>query len=140
MITSKKQKQLYEKMRLLGIREEDFIEKYIIGSGRGGQKLQKTASCVYLQHIPTGIEIKCQQTRSRESNRYYARQRLCEKIDELLNREKSEKQREIEKIRHQKRKRSRRAKQKILEDKHHRSALKETRKKSSLLHDDNKPT
>jgi len=129
MIQARKWQQLHDKMQDLKIFEEDCLEKFIIGSGSGGQKLHKTASCVCLQHRPTGIVIKCQQTRSRESNRYYARQRLCEKIDVLINKEKSARMREIEKIRQQKRKRSKRAKQKILDAKHQRSSVKETRKK-----------
>ena len=48
----------------------------------GGQKINKTSSCVYLKHLPTGIEIKCQQGRSREMNRYYARKELCQRLEE----------------------------------------------------------
>jgi len=129
MIQQKKWEQLRQKMKMLNIFEDDLTERFIIGSGRGGQKLQKTASCVYLRHHPTGIEVKCQQDRSREKNRYYARQRLCGKIEALLLREKSERQQAIEKIRQQKKRRSRRAKQKILDEKHHRADVKETRKK-----------
>lgn len=129
MVTSKKWQQLHHQMENLEIFEADLKEKFIIGSGRGGQKLQKTASCVYLQHLPSGIEIKCQDTRSRENNRYYARRRLCEKIEEAVLKEKSARQQAMEKIRRQKRRRSRRAKQKILDEKHHRTAIKQTRKK-----------
>ncbi len=132
MIQQKKWQQLKDKMQTLLIREEDLVEKYILGSGSGGQKLHKTASCVYLQHRPTGIEIKCQKSRYRETNRYYARQRLCEKIEVLVLREKSAKQREIEKIKKQKRRRSKRAKEKILQDKHQRSQTKVRRRKPDL--------
>lgn len=128
MITPAKWSQLRMQMQKLGIKEADIQEKFIIGSGRGGQKLQKTASCVYLNHLPTSIEIKCQESRSREDNRFYARRRLLEKIDEQLNQEKSEKQKAIEKIRRQKRKRSRRTQQKILEEKVHRGLVKKLRK------------
>ncbi|MFW3145132.1 peptide chain release factor-like protein, partial [Legionella pneumophila] len=57
-------------MSNLHIYETDLSEKFIIGSGKGGQKLHKTASTVYLKHLPTGMEIKCQESRSREDNRY----------------------------------------------------------------------
>jgi len=67
-------------MKQLGIDEDDLIEKFILGSGKGGQKVNKTSSCVYLKHLPTGIEVKCQQGRSRELNRYVARYELCEKF------------------------------------------------------------
>ena len=132
MITQEKWQKLRDKMQSLDIVEEDLSEKFILGSGRGGQNLQKTSSCVALKHLPTGIQIKCQQGRSREENRFYARRRLCEKIEELRFKGKSEKQQAIEKLRRQKRRRSRRAKQKILDDKSHKSQIKQTRKKPGV--------
>src|SRR5579872_2140633 len=101
--------ELADRMLRLGIQESDLIEKFILGSGSGGQKINKTSSCVYLKHIPSGLEVKCQQDRSRELNRYYARQELCEKIEEQILQEKSEKQQKIAKIRRQKKRRSRKA-------------------------------
>ena len=62
------------------IKEADCIEKFICGSGKGGQKQNKTKNCVYLKHIPSGIEIKCQRSRSKTLNQFYARRQLCEKI------------------------------------------------------------
>jgi len=121
--------ELEQRMEKLGIREDDIVEKFILGSGKGGQKINKTYSCVYLKHIPSEIEIKCQKDRSRELNRYYARKMLCEKIEEILFREKSEKRKQIEKVRRQKRKRSKRAKEKMLEDKRQRSEKKQLRSK-----------
>lgn len=114
-------------MSELGIEENDLREKFIIGSGSGGQKLHKTASCVYLQHQPSGTAVKCQQSRLREDNRYYARKRLCDKIDLQLNRKKSQIQQAIEKIRQQKKRRSRRSKEKMLAEKKHRSTVKKAR-------------
>ena len=124
-----KQDALASRMEQLGIRESDLIEKFILGSGSGGQKINKTSSCVYLKHLPSGIEIKCQRERSRELNRLYARRELCDKIEELLFQEKSKRRQAIEKIRRQKRKRSRRAQEKMLANKKHRSDIKEHRKK-----------
>ncbi len=121
--------ELSSRMERLGIQDADLVEKFILGSGSGGQKINKTSSCVYLKHLPTGIEIKCQQGRSRELNRYYARKELCERLEERHFKEKSERQKAIEKIRRQKRKRSRRAQEKILANKKHRSEIKEYRKK-----------
>lgn len=129
MIVSDKYLELSKEMERLGVKEEDLVEKFILGSGSGGQKINKTSSCVYLKHKPSGIEIKCQKTRSRELNRLYARRELCEKIKEIVYQEKSAKQQAVEKIRRQKRKRSRRAQEKILADKKHRSDIKEHRKK-----------
>ncbi|OGT32616.1 MAG: peptide chain release factor 1 [Gammaproteobacteria bacterium RIFCSPHIGHO2_02_FULL_39_13] len=129
MITPKKWQQLYRCMTTLGIRKEDLVEKFILGSGSGGQKINKTSSCVSLKHIPSGMVVKCQEGRSREMNRYTARQRLCEKIDQQIHQEKSEAQQLIQKIRQQKKRRSRKLKKKILADKRHRSVCKQTRKK-----------
>ena len=117
MISLEKVEELQQRMEKLGIHERDLIEKFILGSGRGGQKIQKTSSCVYLKHLPTGIEVKCQQDRSREVNRYLARRQLCDRIESEVHKVKSEKQHEREKIRRQKRRRSRRSKEKMLASK-----------------------
>jgi len=132
MITTKKWDQLHQKMRSLNIQENDLDENFILGSGHGGQKLHKTESCVFIKHIPTGIQVKCQQSRLRDSNRYFARKLLCEKIEYMLHKKKSEKQQEIEKIRRQKKKRTKRAKQKILDEKHKQSDQKKLRRKPSI--------
>ena len=120
--------ELAARMERCELREEDLIEKFILGSGKGGQKINKTASCVYLKHIPSGIEVKCQEERSRDLNRLLARRLLCSKLEELLFQEKSEKQQLFEKIRRQKRRRSRKQKEKMLENKKRRSTLKTLRK------------
>jgi len=135
MITQKKWQQLQAWMEELGISEKDITEQFILGSGSGGQKLHKTASTVLLQHKSSGITIKCQEQRSREANRFYARKRLCEKIDVIQKGEKSRKQQAIEKIRRQKRRRSRRTQKKILEEKRQRGELKEKRKKPDTDND-----
>lgn len=129
MALSKEAKDRLEKRMVeLGILEVDLIEKFILGSGSGGQKINKTSSCVYLKHIPSGIEIKCQRDRSRDLNRYHARQELCERIEEERFQEKSKKRQEIEKIRRQKKRRSRKAQEKVLKNKKQRSNLKTLRK------------
>jgi len=127
-VTKSKQAQLAVRMKKLGIRDTDLVEKFILGSGKGGRKINKTASCVYLRHLPTGIEMKCQRERSRALNRFLARKELCERIEERLLGEKSARRRAAEKIRRQKRRRSRRQKQRMLEDKHRHSEKKEMRK------------
>src|SRR5271166_4767923 len=114
MIRKDKHDGLHERMAGLGIREDDLVEKFILGSGKGGQKINKTSSCVYLKHIPSGIEIKCQQERSREMNRFYARRQLCEKLEKQIEGKLSEQEQLIEKIRRQKRRRSRRSKAKSI--------------------------
>jgi protein subunit release factor B len=117
-VRSAKQKELEERMQKLGIRPEDLIEKFIHGSGPGGQKINKTASQVYLKHVPTGIEIKVQRSRSRELNRFLARRELCDRLEEKLLGAESKAQKAIFKIRKQKARRSRRSKEKMLEEKH----------------------
>ena len=132
MITKSKWDRLSDWMASLNINESDLIEKFIVGSGKGGQKLHKTASTVYLKHLPSGIEIKCQESRTRDDNRYFARMRLCEKLDTQRNEEKSKKQQAIEKIRRQKKRRSRRLQKKILDDKSKRGKLKRLRSKPHI--------
>ena len=128
MVTREKWQQLHVRMFSLGIFEDNLIEKFILGSGSGGQKINKTSSCVWLKHEPTGITVKCQQERSRELNRYYARARLCEKLDDQKNKAKSDRQQAAAKIKRQKRKRSKRAKEKMLADKKHRAVRKVERR------------
>lgn len=127
-----KEEELSRRMEHLGIKEEDLLEKFILGSGKGGQKINKTSSCVYLKHLPSGEEVKCQRERSRELNRYYARKELCERLEQKLFQEKSEKQQKIEKIRRQKRRRSRRSKEKMLAEKKGRSDIKQGRRPPQL--------
>lgn len=136
MIKPEKQRALAEKMSGLNINEADLIEKFILGSGSGGQKINKTASTVYLKHAPTGIEVKCQTHRSREHNRYEARKRLCEKIIEQNQHAQSLRQQTAEKIRRQKQRRSRRQQQKRLDEKKRLSQKKSTRKTPSSRTDD----
>ena len=124
-----KQKALDEKMSNLGVSKSDIIEKFIRSAGPGGQKVNKTSTCVYLKHIPTGIEVKCRRERSQALNRYIARQLLLKKIESYILGELSEERKRIEKIRRQKRKRSKRAKEKILEVKRKRSKKKKLRSK-----------
>ncbi|MEA3347290.1 MAG: peptide chain release factor-like protein [Candidatus Auribacterota bacterium] len=126
-----KQKALDEKMSSLGVNKADIIEKFIRSAGPGGQKVNKTSTCVYLKHVPTGIEVKCQRERSQALNRYIARKLLVKKIESYILVELSEERKRIEKIRRQKRKRSRRAKEKILEAKRKRSKKKKLRSKVS---------
>ena len=111
-------------MHELRIYEKDIIEKFIRAQGRGGQKVNKTSSCVYLKHKPSGIEVKCQRERSQVLNRFLARRILVNKIEILIKGKVSTEQKRIEKIRRQKRKRSKRAKEKILDDKAKRSQKK----------------
>ena len=128
VVTTAKQDELTRRMAELGIREDDLVEKFVLGSGPGGQKVNKTASCVYLRHMPSGIEVKCQRARSRELNRFLARRELCERLAEKIDGARSARQQLAEKIRRQKRRRSRRQKERMLEGKRHQAAKKALRK------------
>lgn len=126
-VSSKKEEELRQKMKDLGVYEKDIVEKFIRSSGKGGQKVNKVSTCVYLKHLPTQIEVKCQRERSQAINRFLARRRLINKIEALIRGKESEEQQRIEKIRRQKRKRSKRAKLKMLEEKRKHSAKKKER-------------
>ena len=108
-VSEEKNQWLKEKMEALGIREEDIEEKFVRSSGRGGQKVNKTSTCVYLKHIPTGTEVKCMKERSQPLNRFLARRELVEKISKISGQMTSDDMK-IERIRRQKSKRRKRAK------------------------------
>jgi peptide chain release factor len=112
-----KEKALSERMQALGVREEDIEEQFVRSSGAGGQKVNKTSSCVVLHHRPTGIRVKCQQERSQALNRFLARRLLVDKIETQIKGAASAAAQEIARIRRQKRRRSRRAREKMLESK-----------------------
>jgi protein subunit release factor B len=116
-VSPSKEKELKAKMGALNIHEEDIEESFVRSGGKGGQKVNKTSTCVYLKHVPTGIEVKCQEERSQSLNRYRARVILMKKIGEMIRGRESEERLRIEKIRRQKRKRSKRAKEKMLAEK-----------------------
>ena len=109
--------------------EEDLEESFILGGGPGGQKTNKTSNVVRLEHGPSGLAVRCGETRSRETNRWLARRMLAELILEREQKRKSAARQQREKIRRQKRRRSRRQKQKMLADKHAHSEIKAMRKR-----------
>lgn len=122
------QSALTDRMTKAGIKETDIIERFIRGTGSGGQKINKTSSCVYLKHIPTGIEVKCQRGRSQYLNRFLARRELCERVESRILGIKTSLQQAAEKIRRQKRRRTRRQRSRLLREKRIRSELKTMRR------------
>ncbi|KAI9362244.1 RF-1 domain-containing protein [Pilaira anomala] len=94
------------------LNDQDLIETFVKGSGPGGQCINKRSSCVDLRHIPTGIRVQCQQSRSLADNRGIARKLLREKLDELENGALSKNGQKAAKIAKQKARRAKRAKEK----------------------------
>jgi protein subunit release factor B len=116
-VSIEKEAALARRMTALGVRESDIDESFVRSGGHGGQNVNKTSTCVMLLHRPTGLQVKCQATRQQGLNRFIARRLLLDKIEERQTGFVAARRAEIEKIRRQKRKRSRRAKDKMLADK-----------------------
>src|SRR4029078_10007767 len=110
-----------------GVRDENQEESFVHSGGKGGQNVNKVATCVVLVHRPTGISVKCQDDSTRGANRLHARRMLADKIEEIRLGAASKRQQEAERVRRQKRRRSRRSKQRMLRDKHAQSDKKAMR-------------
>jgi protein subunit release factor B len=128
-VSSEKERAIAARMMELGVAENDFEESFVRSSGPGGQKVNKSSSCVYLVHIPSGLAVKCQRERSQSLNRYLARKLLLDKIERVQKGFIAKEKEKLEKIRRQKRKRSKRAKEKILVSKHQQAEKKVLRGK-----------
>ncbi|GES95662.1 formamidopyrimidine-DNA glycosylase isoform X2 [Rhizophagus clarus] len=94
------------------LNEQDLVESFVKGSGNGGQKINTTSNCVDLKHIPTGIRVQCQKTRSLQQNRNIARKILIERLDNYYNGELSKFNLKKEKIRKKQAKKKKRTKEK----------------------------
>ena len=124
-VSSRKEQALLQRMKELNICEDDIEETFIRASGPGGQKTNKTSSCVSLRHIPTNIIVKCQQERSQALNRFHARRQLLDQIERMQKGFVQEEKLRIEKIRSRKRRRVKRAKKMKLASKTKQSDAKE---------------
>jgi len=124
---------LEQRMLLLGVREEDIVESFIRSSGPGGQNVNKTSTCVYLKHLPTGIEVKCQRQRSQAMNRSLARHILLSKITNKVQQDNLAKQSLKAKIVRRNRPKPAGLKKKILEGKRKHAEKKSSRKKISQI-------
>jgi protein subunit release factor B len=131
-VSLEKEDQLAQRMAALGVRESDIEEAFVRSGGHGGQNVNKTATCVMLRHRPTGLQVKCQKTRQQGLNRFLARKLLLDKIAAQQKSSADADRARMEKLRRQKRGRSRAAKQRMLANKSHHAAKKESRRRPTL--------
>lgn len=124
---------LEQRMFLLGVREEDIVENFVRSSGPGGQNVNKTSTCVYLKHLPTGIEVKCQRQRSQAMNRSLARHILLSKIANKIQQDNLARQSLKAKIVRKNRPKPEGLKKRILEGKRKHAEKKLSRKKISEI-------
>ncbi len=123
---------LKREMQRLGIRDGDIVERFVRSSGPGGQNVNKLSTCVYLKHLPTGIEVKYMRERSQGQNRYAARMILLHKLATRQAAAAARQTAERDKLRRQKRQKPRGLKIRILEEKRRQSAKKKLRSKVNL--------
>jgi peptide chain release factor len=116
--------QIDERLTAMGWRLSEVDERFIRGTGPGGQKINKTSSTVWLQHRPTGIEVRCQRERSQAANRAAAWEELCAKLELRAQAEVAAKQNERERNSRRHRQKSPAQKRRMIESKKHRAGIK----------------
>jgi peptide chain release factor len=119
--------QIESRLRALGTGSSEVEERFVRGSGPGGQKINKTSSTVWLRHRPTGIEVRCQRERSQSANRELAWAELCEKLEARRRAEVAATQDELQRNRRRKRQKSRAQKSRMIAAKRHRAGIKARR-------------
>jgi peptide chain release factor len=115
------------RLAALGVHPSDVEERFIRGSGPGGQKINKTSSTVWLRHRPTGIEVRCQAERSQTANRERAWLEMCDRLEARQRAARDEAQQLREKSRRQTRQKSYGQKVKMIQTKKHRAKSKARR-------------
>lgn len=132
MISADKKEALERRLASLGIFEDDLIEKFIRGTGSGGQKINKTSSCVFLQHPPSRTEVKVQRERSREMNRFLAREELCDRLEVRETLLKQTRKQAREKTRRRNRRQGVRARARNVEKKRQHGKKKQNRRRPGI--------
>ena len=127
-VSQEKEAQLAQRMVALGVRAADVEESFVRSGGHGGQNVNKVSTCVMLVHRPTGVQVKCQETRQQGMNRFIGWHLLLDKIEAQRQAKIKAERDRVEKLRRQKRKRSKGAKERMLADKSRHSAKKSSRR------------
>ena len=131
-VSLEKEDQLARRMTALGVREEVLGESFVRSGGHGGQNVNKTSTCVMLVHRPSGLQVKCQSTRQQGLNRFLARHLLLDKLASARQAAAAAERSRLEKLRRQKRGRSRSAKERMLADKSRVSEKKQFRRRVEM--------
>lgn len=107
--------------------ESDLDETFSHASGPGGQNVNKVATRVTLVHIPSGLSVSVQDTRSQAENRQLARERLEALINAKAEQDRLAARQAREKVRRQKRPRPAGVKRAFREQKRRRAKTKSGR-------------
>jgi len=124
-----KEDQLAARMAKLGVREADIDESFVRSGGHGGQNVNKVSTCVMLLHRPTGLQVKCQDTRQQGMNRFIARKLLLDKIEDRRRSAEAARRAEHELLRRQKRRPSLGARRRNVEAKRQHAVKKAGRRR-----------
>lgn len=122
---------LAARMARLGVREDELEERFVRSGGHGGQNVNKVATCVMLLHRPSGLRVKCQDSRQQGFNRELARKLLLDKIEGDRRKRLLAQRQQMEQARRRNRPRSRAAKKRMLDNKSRHSAKKAMRRVSA---------
>jgi peptide chain release factor len=119
--------QIERRLIALRVRPEEVEERFVRGTGPGGQKINKTSSTVVLRHEVSGVEVRCQQERSQAANRERAWELLCDRLETQRREKRAAAQQAREKERRRRRGKSPAQKRRMVADKRHRSGIKSRR-------------